>query len=152
MIADGNEEKRSKIWNIVVTASTFVIVAIAVFFIIKMFTANPLKGVWAYDDSNLVIDVKSGNQAVIQWPEKLKDQELKVNMDYSIDTKNKMFTLQMNQAEVKKAVDASKGALTESDVEAMIGSVDGNYSYSIDNRELTLTDAEYGDQMFFERQ
>ena len=44
MIYENNEEKRSTLWRTVLTVSSVLIIIIAVFFVVKLFTANPLEG------------------------------------------------------------------------------------------------------------
>ena len=46
MIYENNEEKRSTIWRTILTVSSVLIIIIAVFFIVKLFTGNPLEGTW----------------------------------------------------------------------------------------------------------
>ncbi|MDD3360308.1 MAG: hypothetical protein PHW34_01375 [Hespellia sp.] len=152
MIAKNNEEKRSKLWNIVMTASTIIIVLIVVFFIVKIFTANPLEGTWIHDGGNLNITIRQGGKAEIQWPEKLSESEQKVTMDYVIDKKSKTLHLQLNSQELTAAEEALDGVMTASDIESALSSLDSTFDYSVDGVDLTLTDREYGDQLFFERQ
>lgn len=152
MIAGKNEEKRSKIWNIVMTVSTIVIILIAVFFIVKIFTSNPLEGTWANDGGNLKITIGSGGSAEIQWPEKFSELDIKVGMTYEIDKKNKTLQLRMDEEAIQTAADASDGALTAEAIESAINTLESSFDYSVDGRALTLTDREYGDQFFFEKE
>ena len=48
-----DEEKRSRLWDVVMTVATALIVIVAVFFIVKLFTANPLEGTWKYPDREM---------------------------------------------------------------------------------------------------
>lgn len=47
IIAKNDEAKRSKIWRRVVLISSILIVVTAIFLLTKLFTTNPLEGVWA---------------------------------------------------------------------------------------------------------
>ena len=46
MIFKNSEEKRNTAWRTVMTVSSVLIVIIAAFFIVKLFTDNPLEGTW----------------------------------------------------------------------------------------------------------
>ncbi|SHJ26333.1 hypothetical protein [Hespellia stercorisuis] len=148
MIATENEDKRSKIWRAVMAVTSILIILIAVFFIVKMFTSNPLEGTWQHDESSLQITVGKDGVATIQWPEEF-EQDIKIPMSYSIDRETKTFILRVNKVAIGKAVKDSKGTLTEEGAESAIESLDATYDYSVDKKELTLTDREYGEQMIF---
>lgn len=129
--------------------TTVLIIIIAAFFVVKLFTANPLEGTWVHEDSSLVLTVKNNGKAVIEWPEEGKG--LSVEMDYSIDKDAKIFTLTVSDESIQKAADASgeegaKEALTSS-----AGALEASYDYNIEQRELTLTEREYGNQMVFDK-
>ena len=51
MFAKNDEEKRNRLWKTAISVSTLVIILIAVFFVIKLFTSNPLEGTWVREDS-----------------------------------------------------------------------------------------------------
>lgn len=152
MIAKNNEEERSKLWNIVMSASTIIIILVVVFFIVKIFTANPLEGTWLHDGGNLSIAFKSDQKAEIQWPEKLSDLDITVDMTCHIDKKNKTVQLLFDQASIQAAAEASEGELTDEEIQSAMSSLESTFDYSVDGKELTLTDREYGDQLFLERQ
>ncbi len=149
MAEKSNEEKRNQIWRAVMAVTTVLIIIIAAFFVVKLFTANPLEGTWVHEDSSLVLTVKNNGKAVIEWPEEGKG--LSVEMDYSIDKDAKIFTLTVSDESIQKAADASgeegaKEALTSS-----AGALEASYDYNIEQRELTLTEREYGNQMVFDK-
>ena len=53
MIANNDEAKRSKIWTVVTAVTSVLIVIVAIFLLMKMFTGNPLEGSWADEDGNM---------------------------------------------------------------------------------------------------
>ena len=57
MILKNNEEKRSTLWRTVLTVSTVLIIIVAVFFIVRLFVGNPLKGTWVSEDSGAVLEI-----------------------------------------------------------------------------------------------
>ena len=152
MIAKGNEEKRNLIWEIVTGISTILIILSGVFFLIKMFTSNPLEGSWQHEDSNLVITVKNGGSAELEWPEQFGDSDMKVPVEYSIDKDTKTFAIFVNEDAIRKAAEGSEGAVTEEELSISVNMIAATYDYNVENNELTLTDREYGEQMVFDKQ
>ena len=69
MIFKNDEGKRNSIWKIVMSVSTVLIVIIAAFFIIKLFTANPLEGTWHSTDNGLTMTVNGDGTAEFEWQE-----------------------------------------------------------------------------------
>ena len=68
MFAKNDEEKRNRLWKTAISVSTLVIILIAVFFVIKLFTSNPLEGTWVREDSDLMLTISGEYQAVVQYP------------------------------------------------------------------------------------
>ncbi len=151
MIAKNNEEKRNQIWKTVMSVSTVVIIIIAAFFVIKLFTANPLEGRWSHEDSNLVMNIKGNGAAVLMWPDEFEDADVAVTAKYSLDKETKTFTLQVSDDAIQKAADASDGAETAEGLKSAAGSMEGTYDYSIEKSVLTLTDRDFGEQMVFDK-
>ena len=128
MIYENNEEKRSTIWRTILTVSSVLIIIIAAIFIIKLFTGNPLEGTWISEDSGAVLEIGDDGELTLKEAESGEVQ----NLNYSVDTKTKIFTVQ------------TENAYTE-------GILSGSYDYNVEQNTLTLTEREYGDQMVFER-
>lgn len=151
MIAKNNEEKRNQIWRAIMAVSTVLIIIIAAFFVIKLFTANPLEGKWAHEDSSLVMTIKGGGTAIVDWPEEFEGASVAVTMEYSIDKDTKTFTLRASDEAIRKAADASDGSVTADGLSSAVNTLEATYDYSIEKKELTLTDREYGNQMVFDK-
>lgn len=132
MIYEKNEEKRSTLWRAVLTVSSVIIVIILLFFIVKLFTGNPLEGRWISEDSGAVLDIEDKGKVVLTEG---ADGESGKNtqMSYTVDTKNKIFTVYTDSAYAE-------------------GVLSGSYDYNIEKDTLTLTEREYGDQMVFTRE
>ena len=143
MFAKNDEEKRNRLWKTVMAVSTVLIIIIVVFFIIRLFTSNPLEGTWLHEDSDLRITIENDGTARIVWPEKFDDSQEEAVMEYTVDKDMKTLTLSQNEAQ--KQEDADLAALVED-------GLGGTYSYSIEQNEMTLTEREYGSQMIFERE
>ena len=130
MILKNNEEKRSTLWRTVLTVSTVLIIIVAVFFIVRLFVGNPLKGTWISEDSGAVLEI-------------LDDGELKmsgtgdggsegISATCVVDTREKILTVHTDFG-------TSEGVLS------------GSYDYNLEQDILTLTEREYGDQLVFIR-
>lgn len=129
--------------------SSVLIIVIAAFFLIKLFTDNPLEGNWGYEDSDLTIQVKSNGTVVIQWPDEFEGTDLGVEMQYDVDKDAKIFVLRKDEAAVKAAAESSEGDVTVEQLDSAISSLEGSYDYNIERRQMTLTEREYGEQMVF---
>lgn len=134
------------------SVSSILIIVIAAFFFIKLFTANPLEGKWGYEDSDLTIQVKSNGTAVIQWPDELEGADLSVEMQYDVNKDAKIFVLRKNDAAVKAAAEKSEGSVTAEQVDSAVSSLEGSYEYNIERSQMTLTEREYGEQMVFTKE
>lgn len=150
MLAKNDDHTRSIIWRSVMSVTSVVIILIAVFFLVRMFTMNPLEGTWDYEDSDLIMTIKGNNTAIIKWPDEFDGNQIAVSMDYDIDSKTKTFSLRLNTDAVKKAAD-SKG-ISEDVITQALDRLDGTYDYNMEQNQLTLTDREYGSQLIFEKE
>lgn len=131
------------------TVSSILIIVIAAFFFIKLFTDNPMEGEWAYEDSDLTIQVKSNGTAVIRWPDEFEGADLSIEMQYDVNKDAKIFILHKDEAAVKAAAEKSGGTVTDEQVDSVISALEGSYDYNIEQRQMTLTEREYGEQMVF---
>ena len=73
MLSKEEERKRSRLWRMVMTISSVLIIVIAAFFLVKMFRSNPLEGTWRSEDSDMVLSIKSSNSLTVSIPEALED-------------------------------------------------------------------------------
>lgn len=150
MLAKNDDHTRSIIWRSVMSVTSVVIILIAVFFLVRMFTMNPLEGTWDYEDSDLIMTIKGNNRAIIKWPDEFDDNQIAVSMDYDIDSKTKTFSLRLNTDAVKKAADSE--GISEDVITQALDRLDGTYDYNMEQNQLTLTDREYGSQLIFEKE
>lgn len=130
MIYENNEEKRSTIWRTILTVSSVIIIIIAVFFIAKLFTGNPLEGRWVSEGSGDTIEITDDGSLIILPEEGGQAVEIR----YDVDTRTKVLTV---------------GSEEEVDSDII---QPGTYSYNIEQDILTLTEREYGDQLVFMRE
>lgn len=149
IIAKNDEAKRSKIWRVVTLVSSVLIVIIAVYFLTKMFTTNPLEGTWSAEDGNYVIAVKSGGTLVVTIPDMAENENIVVKMDYALNKEEKTITIRQKESEIQKTVDKYNEMLTIEALKNALSPITTTFDYSVDRKELTLTEREYGDQMVF---
>lgn len=150
MLAKNDDYTRSIIWRSVMSVTSVIIILIAVFFLVRMFTMNPLEGTWDYEDSDLIMTIKGNNTAIIKWPDEFDGNQIAVSMDYDIDSKTKTFSLRLNTDAVKKAADSE--GISEDVITQALDRLDGTYDYNMEQNQLTLTDREYGSQLIFEKE
>ena len=150
MLAKNDDHTRSIIWRSVMSVTSVIIILIAVFFLVRMFTMNPLEGTWDYEDSDLIMTIKGNNTAIIKWPDEFDDNQIAVSMDYDIDSKTKTFSLRLNTDAVKKAADSE--GISEDVITQALDRLDGTYDHNMEQNQLTLTDREYGSQLIFEKE
>lgn len=150
MLAKNDDHTRSIIWRSVMSVTSVIIILIAVFFLVRMFTMNPLEGTWDYEDSDLIMTIKWNNTAIIKWPDEFDGNQIAVSMDYDIDSKTKTFSLRLNTDAVKKAADSE--GISEDVITQALDRLDGTYDYNMEQNQLTLTDREYGSQLIFEKE
>ena len=131
MIYENNEEKRNTLWRTVLSVSSVIIIIIVVFFIVRLFTGNPLEGIWVNEDTGAVLEIRDDGEVTLTEAEGGKTEE-GILMTYIVDTKTKTFTVQTDSAYAE-------------------GVLSGSYDYNIEKDTLTLTEREYGDQMVFTR-
>ena len=149
MFAKNDEEKRNRLWKTAISVSTLVIILIAVFFVIKLFTSNPLEGTWVREDSDLMLTISGEDQAVVQWPEEFESADVRVSVECSVDTDMKVITLHTDAAELQKA--AEESGVDTAKLDTALQKLDGTYEYNLEQKELTLTEREYGSQMTFKK-
>lgn len=133
MICENNEEKRSTIWRTILTVTSVLIVIIAVFFIVKLFTGNPLEGTWVDEDSGSVLVIRDNGELSLK-PAESSDTTDAFTAECDVDTKTKVLTVRTENGDYAE------------------GSLSGTYSYNVEQNTLTLTEREYGDQLVFTRE
>ena len=149
IIAKNDEEKRSKIWRIVMTTASVVILVVAAYFLFTLFAGNPLEGTWSSEDTNMQLTIRGGNSAIASWSEIAETSNVKVKVDYVIEKDNKTITFKVDDAELEKAVKASDNGLTETALNAEISVLETTFDYSLEKNKLTLSEREYGEQVVF---
>ena len=151
MFTQEQEVKRSKEWKVVMAISSILIIVIAVFFLFRMFHSNPLEGTWVNEENDMTLKIKGGTTMVMEVPGALDGNDMELQLKYTIDRSEKMITIEVDDAEIQKALDNSDGTLTEETVKNEADQITSSYDYSVEQDEMTLTEREYGDQLTFVR-
>ncbi len=146
MIYENNEEKRSTLWRTVLTVSSVLIVIIAVFFIVKLFTDNPLEGTWVSDEGDITLTFTDERDSV-----SVQSGSVSVTTECSVDKSTKVLTVHVSDELIKEQAENSDGDVTETQLRDLLDDIEGTYEYNIENTTLTLTEREYGNQMVFEK-
>lgn len=149
IIAKNDEAKRSRIWRATVTVSSVLIVVIAIYLLMKMFTANPLEGSWECEDENIRLTVAVNGTMTVRVFDFSEDGNVDVKMAYTMDKDTKTVTIKEDAAELEKLAAASGGTYTEETLKSALAGVITTFNYSIEGRELILTEREYGEQLTF---
>ncbi len=149
IIANNDEEKRSEIWKIVTLVSSILIVLIAIYFLTRLFTVNPLKGQWEDEDGNLNLKIESKEELIAEIPEVTESAGVEVKMNYVLDKDEKTIEISVNEEELQKLVEESEGQYTKEMLENAVSPIMTTFNYNVEQGQLTLTEREYGEQMIF---
>ena len=149
IIAKNDEAKRNKIWTIVTTVSSVLVILIAIFLLTKMFTGNPLEGSWADEDGNLNLIIEHDGVLIVNIPAIGEEESVDVEMEYTIDKEEKTITIKEDEAWLREAVEHSNGQYTEETLKSAVSPIVTTFDYSVEQDQLILTEREYGDQMIF---
>lgn len=152
LIAKNDEVKRSKLWRIVITTSSVLIVVIAVYFLTRMFTSDPLEGTWISEEDGTTLEINGDGMISINIPEILEETDIGLDMQYTLDKEAKTITIREDAETAKEWLEAGNGIYTKEIMDTILGSMTTTFSYSVDQKQLTLTEREYGEQMVFEKQ
>ena len=146
MFMKNSEEKRNTAWRTVLTVSSVLIIIVAVFFVVKLFTDNPLEGNWVSDEGDITLTFTDERESVI-----VKNGTISVTTECSVDKSSKVLTVRVSDEAVREQAEDTNGEITETQIQDLLDNIEGTYEYNIENTTLTLTEREYGSQMTFEK-
>ena len=146
MFMKNSEEKRNTAWRTVLTVSSVLIIIVAVFFVVKLFTDNPLEGTWGGDDGDITLTFTVERESVI-----VQNGTISVTTECSVDKSSKVLTVRVSDEAVREQAEDTNGEITETQIQDLLDNIEGTYEYNIENTTLTLTEREYGSQMTFEK-
>lgn len=146
MLMKNSEEKRNTAWRTVMTVSSVLIIIVAVFFVIKLFTANPVEGTWVSEEGDVTLVIDDSADMLV------KDGDISARAAYTVDKRTKVLTIHVSEEGIREQAEASDGSVTEGQIRDLLESVEGTYDYNIESNILTLSEREYGNQMVFEKE
>lgn len=149
IIAKNDEEKRTKVYQTSTLVSTILIIVIAIYFLTKLFTVNPLKGKWVDEDGSINISIESNGTLVAEIPDIAEETNVKVEMKYTLDKDAKTISITMDEGEIQEIAEKSDGQYTPEMLENAVSMIASTFDYSVESGELILTEREYGEQMIF---
>lgn len=149
IIAKNDEAKRSRIWRSVTTVSSVLIIIIGIYLLTKMFTTNPLEGEWVDENGRIDLNIKSNGAMTMMVLDFAEEDRVDVDVQYSIDKDAKIITISAKDSEFEKLAEKSEGRYTKEDLKTVADTLTGTFSYSVDKKQLTLSEREYGEQMIF---
>lgn len=149
IIAKNDEAKRSKIWKLVTLVSSVLIIVIAAYLLMKMFTANPLEGNWESEDGDLMVSVGVNGTMTVKVYDISEGTDVSVEMEYTLDKEEKTITITEDMAALEEQVRKAGGAYTEETLESALSSVATTFDYNIEGSRLILSEREYGEQLTF---
>ena len=142
------EEKRSRIWRVTATVSLIVVLVVAAFFVIRIMTDNPTRGVWSSTDSDLTVSINSLRSVTMSWPESDSLSEINVRMNSEVNRGEQLISFEADEKSAEKAV---RNARDPDMVRADLSMLSGTFYYDVQGKMLTLTDPDSGDILTFER-
>ncbi len=142
------EEKRSRIWRVTATVSLIVVLVVAAFFVIRIMTDNPTRGVWSSTDSDLTVSINSLRSVTMSWPESDSLSEITVRMNSEVNRGEQLISFEADEKSAEKAV---RNARDPDMVRADLSMLSGTFYYDVQGKMLTLTDPDSGDILTFER-
>ncbi|WP_461809945.1 hypothetical protein [Faecalimonas sp.] len=149
IIAKNDEEKRSRIWRIVIVSATVILLIVIIYFLYSLFAGNPLEGTWKSKESNLQLKIRGGDSATARWSEIAEASNVKMKINYTLDKKNKTIAFKVDDAEIEKVARNSDAGLTKTALETEISMIETTFDYSLEKDKLILSEREYGEQIVF---
>ena len=108
MLMEQNEKGRDTIWSVVMAVTTVLILLIGIFFLTKLFTANPLEGTWSDTENGMVLHIKS--DGVMEITQALEAETVTIPVEYSMDRNTKRFAVHIKDEELEKAAEEIKNS------------------------------------------
>lgn len=148
LIAKNDEEKRSRVVRMVTMACTILIILIGAFMLIRLFTGNPIQGVWKGEDTDIVLTIKK-DIIVANYAELMGDTNVRVELSYTMDKDAKTITIKTDDEDLREVVEVSEESIEENGLKSALGMIATTFEYSMEDDRLTLTEKEYGEQLVF---
>lgn len=134
-LANDKEERRSQLWRISMVVATIIILLVGSYLLHKMFTENPITGVWTSQTRDITMTIHNHGEVEISGADFYESG----TVSYHMNTESKSVSFTLNQGDT--IVEALE-------VEDKI-TYTSTYNYSVEQEILILTDMEFGDSESF---
>jgi len=151
IIAKNDEEKRNKLWRVAITVSTLVIIAVALYFIVRMFVANPIEGTWVQKDSDIVLVLDKDGEAQLGGGDLFTGADMTVRLQYTMDKTAKLITIKGDEDSIEQLAETSDGIYTADELEVLLEAYKKTFNYNLEKQQLTLSEREYGSRLIFNK-
>lgn len=148
-----DEEKRTKVWRIVMLGTTIIIALIVCFFFVKLTTRNPLQGNWVSEQKGYYLHMDAGDEIEdeAEITVAINDVLVEVELDYVIDRSAKMITFKTDADVYEDVLEDYHGRITVEALKERLTDIVTTFDYSLERDRLILTEREYGEQFIFTR-
>ena len=141
-----NEQRRSLLWKVSVTASVLVMIFVFGYFLVNITTGNPIEGEWYSEEKGYFLEIEDDNEMTVKG--NFDGQKMGIDLNYSLNKDEKLITIKADADEY----DYVTSAWTTEETSDAAGTTSVTFSYSLGRKTLTLTDREYGVEFVFTRQ
>lgn len=141
-----DEKKRSLLWNVVMVASSAIILIVLAVFCVNSILGNPLKGQWLSEENEYYLVINDDDSMIVNG--NFDGEEMELDLSYTLDKENKLITIKGD----KDNYEYVTNAWTTEETSEAAGGTSVTFSYSLGRKTLTLTDREYGVEFVFTRE
>ncbi len=148
-----DEEKRTKVWRVVLLGSTILIALIVGFFFVKLMMRNPLQGNWVSEQKGYYLHMDESDEIKdeVEVTVAIENVLVEVELDYAIDKAAKMITFKADADTYADALEDYKDRITIEALDERLADIVTAFDYSLERDRLILTEREYGEQFIFTR-
>ena len=144
-LREKDEKKRSLLWNIVMVASSAIILILLVVFSVSAMWGNPLEGTWLAEEKGYYLEIDDDNEMNVKG--NFDGEDMEFDLTYTLDKANKLITIKGDEDNYEYV----SNAWTTEETSEAAGGTSVTFSYSLGRKTLTLTDREYGVEFVFTR-
>lgn len=128
-----NEDKRTKIWGVLMAVSSVIVVALVIFVLYRMFTVNPLQGEWVSSDGALTLQMQKSLSAKAEL--KTDDVQEALQLKYTLDRTEKKVSFHPSGEQAENS---------------RLQNLTTTFYYSVDSGTMTLTNPDSGQEYLYE--
>ena len=130
LVDKNNEELRSNVWRVVVVVTTLLIIIIGGYFLVKMFSENPVVGTWKYGDTEVKLTLEEDGTGMIDFAQ----EEIPFTYERVVNEKKIVFAIEQGN------LDTEEEEMVNVVEKLMMGS--STFSYTIADSIMILFDGD----------